>query len=1173
LVAALCGIPAAADWHSFALRDDGTIPVWSIAGPFPNTSLLTHGPGCFGYFTDFLADSGGEGGCIPNEGDAVIVEKGGTIYWQTAFTDMTGHLDFIETFEIDKETPGVAYSFCRLQSPVAADAVLKVSSNDGVRVWFNGVMVHENHVGRTVDEGGIDVVPVSLQAGPNTILVKVDQGLGGWGQRVRVENPDGAPISNVAAEVQSPSQIVGSAHAARLATTSLVARTPEGERQIVRARIDSGGLTGVRCVVSKAEWPEPYEFPLGDLPPGRHHVEFGVPVVTKDGAASAMLISDAGRNELANIVFQRPRQWTVYCVQHTHTDIGYTRPQDELLPDFLRHIDFALDYCDQTDDYPEASQFRWTCEASWVVQEYLRRRPVEQIERLRRRVAEGRIEVTGLYLNMDDLADENVMAESLRPIQEFRNAGLTVTTAMQNDVPGAAWCLVDYLSQFDVPYLTMGINNDRTPRPFDRPTAFWWESPSGNRILAWRPDHYHTGNHLGIHQGRLETLKGRTLEYLGILADKGYPFDEVAVQYSGIQIDNSPPSLTASDLIREWNETYAWPKLRNAVAREFPQYVEKHYAGTLPVYRGAWPNWWTDGFAFAHVETAEARRTHVDLGVAQALLSMAVLAGAELPASALMEMASLEEDLLFYDEHTFGAQEEFTQPMAENTIVQWGEKVAHIWNAVKECSMLRDTALGLLESSIPRADVPTIAIFNSLNWPRSGLVEVYIGHDILPLDRGYGLVDASTGESVPAQVSKSRYEGSYWTLWAEDVPPMGYRLVRIEQQTPRAPELPSTPANVLENQFYRMEIDPGSGAVLSMFDKVWNCELVDRDAPWQLGQFIYDTLTDNSFSDRDSFLERSTRTKVRNVRVEPGEPSLIWDSLQISADADGCIDLDGTPGLTCEIRLFKHKKQVDFQFMIRKAYVNQPESVYIAFPFGIPDGEIVYEVQGGLVRPGEDQLPGSSSDWTPIQGFLAIRNSDGQIVFTSDEIPLVQLGDINMGKWQYIAEVDQPHVYSWVMNNYWTYGLPGTKESEFSWNYHLTSTADTSTAVASRLGSEMRTPLIGRVFPAGTVADGPSHASILPWQTSKILLVNCTPAAGGGVLIHLREVAGEQSELSLPAGVHAEVVDVLGNRLDEATPPIAFKPFEVKFLRLSGLTGLRGRLFGVSRISSFRDVY
>lgn len=50
-------------------------------------------------------------------------------------------------------------------------------------------------------------------------------------------------------------------------------------------------------------------------------------------------------------------KWHVFLVQNTHTDIGYTRPQSEILPDHLRFIDYALDYCDQTDTYPDDSRF------------------------------------------------------------------------------------------------------------------------------------------------------------------------------------------------------------------------------------------------------------------------------------------------------------------------------------------------------------------------------------------------------------------------------------------------------------------------------------------------------------------------------------------------------------------------------------------------------------------------------------------------------------------------------------------------------------------------------------------------------------------------------------------------------------------------------------------------
>src|SRR5665647_3482277 len=39
-----------------------------------------------------------------------------------------------------------------------------------------------------------------------------------------------------------------------------------------------------------------------------------------------------------------PKKWQIYFVQHSHTDIGYTRPQSEILAEHMRYIDYALDY-------------------------------------------------------------------------------------------------------------------------------------------------------------------------------------------------------------------------------------------------------------------------------------------------------------------------------------------------------------------------------------------------------------------------------------------------------------------------------------------------------------------------------------------------------------------------------------------------------------------------------------------------------------------------------------------------------------------------------------------------------------------------------------------------------------------------------------------------------------
>jgi hypothetical protein len=59
-----------ADWETFPLRENGSIPVWLIAGPFPNpTDGVGNAPG--GLQQDFLQANGGESKTIPAEGDQI----------------------------------------------------------------------------------------------------------------------------------------------------------------------------------------------------------------------------------------------------------------------------------------------------------------------------------------------------------------------------------------------------------------------------------------------------------------------------------------------------------------------------------------------------------------------------------------------------------------------------------------------------------------------------------------------------------------------------------------------------------------------------------------------------------------------------------------------------------------------------------------------------------------------------------------------------------------------------------------------------------------------------------------------------------------------------------------------------------------------------------------------
>ncbi len=73
----------------------------------------------------------------------------------------------------------VAYARTRFYSETALDAFLELGSDDGVKVWHNGQLIHQNNIQRGCNPGD-DVVPLAIKQGWNELLFKVTQGVGGW---------------------------------------------------------------------------------------------------------------------------------------------------------------------------------------------------------------------------------------------------------------------------------------------------------------------------------------------------------------------------------------------------------------------------------------------------------------------------------------------------------------------------------------------------------------------------------------------------------------------------------------------------------------------------------------------------------------------------------------------------------------------------------------------------------------------------------------------------------------------------------------------------------------------------------------------------------------------------------------------------------------------------------
>jgi hypothetical protein len=71
-----------------------------------------------------------------------------------------------------------------------------VDSNDPLRLWLNGKLLHEREDMRQ-EAGGLDVVPAVLQAGWNKLLVRVSHGTGELALSLRLSEQPPAPNTSV----------------------------------------------------------------------------------------------------------------------------------------------------------------------------------------------------------------------------------------------------------------------------------------------------------------------------------------------------------------------------------------------------------------------------------------------------------------------------------------------------------------------------------------------------------------------------------------------------------------------------------------------------------------------------------------------------------------------------------------------------------------------------------------------------------------------------------------------------------------------------------------------------------------------------------------------------------------------------------------------------------------
>jgi alpha-mannosidase len=142
---------------------------------------------------------------------------------------------------------------------------------------------------------------------------------------------------------------------------------------------------------------------------------------------------------------------------------------------------------------------------------------------------------------------------------------------------------------------------------------------------------------------------------------------------------------------------------------------------------------------------------------------------------------------------------------------------------------LIDSKWEILTSKIDtRGPGTPVVVFNPLGWSRSDIAEVELGLAV----GGVSAVDVTgpEGQNVPAQILQATHYGdgglktARVAFVARDVPALGYCVYHVAPGRSPGPALAGSDATagksgVLENDLYRVTLDPASGAMTSLHVK------------------------------------------------------------------------------------------------------------------------------------------------------------------------------------------------------------------------------------------------------------------------------------------------------------------------------------------------------------------
>ena len=865
-----------------------------------------------------------------------------------------------------------------------------------------------------------------------------------------------------------------------------------------------------------------------------------------------------------------PTIQTIYVMPSSHWDLGFIAPPEEVLPRLKPHIDEVIANAKRDPD------FRWTIESVWQIREWLARttdgnnKDPQQIKDFVDLVNKGQIQVSAVFGSMHT---EFMGAEQLNRITYDmkdleKRLGIKTDFAMMDDVPGFTLRLPQILARSGVHYFVNGsnlfISGGTSLSPGQVP--FYWQSPDGSRVLTWQTqsrfggyteafaDYYldpaarepYTKENFYPKEWeglpKLEIMQRGVDKLLDKYAKAGYPYDAVLLLYLHDFVSSNEEATQLLPAIREWNAAGKQPRIVVCTPAEFFHHMEAQYGNDkYPSYAGDWSGLWSEVKLNSPVISAQARWLQDHAPVAELLWSLLTFRNFTSLPTGNLEDTRIK--LFKYDEHSGAAQVGWPKLMSRSEIDQQNrEYVSYTSSSQEDIRSLIDSGLQTLLSQVP-AGKRTVVAFNPVSWQRTDVARLKSKEDIV-------LRDAVAGNALAIQrVSADEIEFA-----ATDIPALGHKSYSIEfanagNSTPAKTNASTTGSTSIENLFYRIRVRSSDGAVVSIYDKQVQRELVDSTGDKAANQLLRWTAW--------SSLPVGLAQVVAHVETGP-----VFDRI--------IIQRPGTLWPETQITLYRAVKRIEFADLLdreRMPFVasNQPGEYYsFNLPFRFQGSAQVWVEDGtGYHRIPEDYLPGARTDAAvPQHSLVLVGQSDGRTLHVTlserepffNHLPGLPSAKgpnafLNAVRVTVMRKQDQGDTRDLGMVNFSTVepNLPAQ-----SWYHFALSSADGDLVPVEsyREGTSFDVPLIAMEL-AGGMAPAQPQGTYFFLSSEDVALLAFKPSADGNpehYTVRLQEVAGNKGVTELKTPLKVTAAEETNLTETDVLRPLAINPLRVTLL-------------------------